>query len=294
MRMPGSMKFCCVTPCLNAAQHIERTMRAVLGQSYLLREGSALHYTIQDGGSRDDTLAVAERVAAEFADRSNIRVQVVSTPDGGMYDALARGFEQTPPGDVQAYLNAGDLFAPGAFEIVSEIFDRHGVEFLTGMNARLNEAGHVVDVLLPPRYRRSLLQRGCYGTRLPCVQQESTFWSGRLHAAVDWQGLRTYRYAGDFFLWMSFSGLAPLEVVSAMLGGFCVHEGQLSAMHARDYADEARRTPPHGGLRLRLSASLERWRWAMPNRIKRRLNPEMFVFSPAQHAYVRAGSLARA
>ena len=294
MLVPGSMKFCCVTPCLNAALHIERTMRAVLGQPYLMREGSALHYTIQDGGSRDGTLAVAERVAEEFSGHDNIRVQVVSAPDGGMYDALALGFEQTPLGDVQAYLNAGDLLAPGAFDIVAEIFDRHGVEFLTGMNTRLNEAGHVVDVLLPPRYRRSLLQQGCYGTCLPCVQQESTFWSGRLHAAVDWQRLRTYRYAGDFFLWKSFAGLAPLEVVSAMLGGFCVHDGQLSAVHARDYAHEALGMLTRGGLLTPLSASLERWRWAMPNRIKRRLNPHMFVFSPTQRAYVRAGSLARA
>lgn len=294
MQVPGSMKFCFVTPCLNAAQHIERTMRAVLGQSYLMREGSALHYTIQDGGSRDGTLAVAERVAAEFSGHDNIRVQVVSAPDGGMYDALALGFEQTPLGDVQAYLNAGDLLAPGAFDIVAEIFDRHDVEFLTGMNTRLNEAGHVVDVLLPPRYRRSLLQQGCYGTCLPCVQQESTFWSGRLHAAVDWQRLRAYRYAGDFFLWKTFAGLAPLEVVCAMLGGFCEHEGQLSAVHARDYADEARRTLPPSTSPLQMIARLERWRWVMPNRIKRRLNPGMFVFSPAQRAYVRNGQLVRA
>lgn len=285
------MKFCCVTPCLNAERHIERTMYSVLEQSILERYGATLVYTIQDGGSRDGTLAVVERVAEQFSARDNICIHVASVPDSGMYDALAKGFERSPPCDVYAYLNAGDMYSEGAFDIVSAIFKGYDVHFLTGMNTVLNEAGHVVDALLPPRYRRSLLELGCYGTLLPCVQQESTFWSGRLQAAIDFTRLREYRYAGDFFLWQSLAGLAPLEMVSAWLGGFCVHEGQMSVVHSRDYLAEVRRTVPRIPPGAYFGARAEKLLWHLPNKLKRRLNPEMFVFDSASNVYLPAGQL---
>lgn len=285
------MRFCCVTPCLNAERHIERTLLSVLGQSMLARSGATLDYTIQDGGSRDGTLALVERLVRQFSGRDNIRIHVVSVADSGMYDALAKGFECSPPCDVYAYLNAGDMYSAGAFDIVAGIFKGYGVHFLTGMNTILNEAGHVVDTLLPPRYCRSLLEQGAYGTLLPCVQQESTFWSGKLQAAVDLDRLRKYRYAGDFFLWQSFARQAPLEVVSAWLGGFCVHEGQLSAVHLKDYLAEARRTIPRIPTVAYMGARAEKLLWHLPNKLKRRLNPGMFVFDSASNIYIPAGQL---
>jgi glycosyltransferase involved in cell wall biosynthesis len=285
------MKFCCITPCLNAESHIEHTMRSVLDQLALGRPETELEYTIRDGGSRDRTLSVIGRVVEQYSGKKNIRIHVASEPDAGMYDALAKGFERSSVCDVYSYLNAGDRYAPDSFGIVAGIFQQHAVHFLTGINTILNEAGHVVDAFLPPRYKRSLLEQGCYGTLLPCVQQESTFWSGRLHAALDFEQLRAYRYAGDFFLWQSLAKLAPLDVVSAMLGGFCIHEGQLSAAHAQEYLAETRRTLTRMSPGVFMRSRAEKLRWYLPNRLKRKLNPGMFVFDPATNSYMPASLL---
>ena len=38
-----------------------------------------------------------------------------------MYEALAKGLSLAT-GDVVAYLNAGDYYHPGAFDVISEVF----------------------------------------------------------------------------------------------------------------------------------------------------------------------------
>jgi len=106
------MRFSVITPCRNAAAHIAETAASVLGQS-ALRDGDELEYIVCDGGSTDGTLEALRALAAPA-------MRVISEPDGGMYDALARGL-RLATGDVVAYLNAGDYYHPHAFRAVREI-----------------------------------------------------------------------------------------------------------------------------------------------------------------------------
>jgi glycosyltransferase involved in cell wall biosynthesis len=58
-----SMKFSVITPCLNAAAHIEETVASVSAQA-ALRDGSAsLQHIVCDGGSTDGTLDILQRIA---------------------------------------------------------------------------------------------------------------------------------------------------------------------------------------------------------------------------------------
>jgi hypothetical protein len=66
------------------------------------------------------------------------------------------------------------------------------------------------------------------GTHLPFIQQESTFWRRRLVEKVDLGLLRTYKLAGDFFLWHTFAKHTNLFIVKTLLGGFRVSKNQLS------------------------------------------------------------------
>src|SRR5262245_19402311 len=107
------VKFSVITPCLNAASHIEETITSVGGQA-ALRDGSAtLEHIVCDGGSTDGTLEILRRM-----ERPHMRIS--SQKDRGMYDALARGLREAS-GDLVAYLNAGDYFHPHAFTVVSEV-----------------------------------------------------------------------------------------------------------------------------------------------------------------------------
>ncbi len=212
-----------ITPCFNAERWVAETMTSVLRQNAVTSGRVALQYIIVDGGSSDATLAAIESAAARRND-----VEVISEPDDGMYDALAKGLSRAR-GDICSYINAGDVYHPHALSAAAGVFEAGLARWLTGFHTVANEAGAVTDVRLPWRYRREFFECGFYGTRLPVVQQESTFWSGTLNGHLDLDRLRTFRLAGDFYLWRTFAEHEELRIAQAMLGTFRKVPGQLSS-----------------------------------------------------------------
>ena len=259
------MRFSVVTPCLNAAPLIEETIASVAAQS-ALRDGSAgLQHIICDGGSTDGTLEILRRLEQPH-------MRILSQQDRGMYDALARGL-RLADGDVVAYLNAGDYFHPRAFAVVQEVMAAHPqCRWLTGYAVTYNEAGAAVRFVLPYRFRRRLHRCGAYGRFLPFVQQESTFWKRELMDGVDFERLAGFRLAGDYYLWRCFAERADLHVVSAHLGGFRQHAGQLSEDHGAYFAEMRRLAEPPGPLAMVL-ALCDKLMWHAPAGVKKMANP---------------------
>jgi glycosyltransferase involved in cell wall biosynthesis len=260
-----SVKFSVITPCLNAAALIEETAASVLNQS-AVRDGSVqLEYIVCDGGSSDGTLDILRKLAAPA-------MRVDSRADGGMYDALARGLGAAT-GNVVAYLNAGDYFHPHAFSVVRELMLANaGCRWLTGWAIAFNLSGAAVRHELPPRYRRRLHRCGAYGRQLPAVQQESTFWRRELQAGVDLARLARLRLAGDYYLWRCFAETDELHIVSAQLGGFRIHPGQLSADRA-GYRAEMRQLAVEPGALDRFLMLYDKVTWYLPPAVKKALNP---------------------
>lgn len=227
-----------------------------------------LQYLVCDGGSRDRTLDVVREVCGAAAD-------VRSAPDHGMYDALAEGLGRAT-GDVVGYLNAGDLYAPTALDVVADVLDHAGSPWVTGRIVTQDEEGAVLMDVLPFRYRRELLAKALYGTSwLPFfVQQESTFFARRLLTHVDLGALSRFKLAGDAFLWASLATVAELTVVDARLGSFTVHAGQLSE-NRRGYASEVAHGAGRPSPRDYARALAERALWHAPTAVQRRLAPPL-------------------
>ncbi|NRB39309.1 MAG: glycosyltransferase [Pseudomonadales bacterium] len=232
------MKFFCATPCFNAEKYIEETMLSVLTQKSLHSNEHSLFYVIQDGESSDKTIAIAKNIAQKYTHRDNIEVKIISEKDTGMYDALSKAFCLNKGSEAFSYINAGDLYSQNAFEIVADIFTTQSVHFLTGLQTIYNEKGHTISSFLPFDIKKSLLLQGFYGSVLPHIQQESTFWSQDLQTRIDLSKLKEFKYAGDFFLWHSFIQHKPLFIVSAWLGGFKIHNNQMSDVFKQDYENE--------------------------------------------------------
>ncbi len=272
------MNFSIVTPCLNAASRLRETMESVLGQRALLEGRAELEYIVCDGGSSDGTAELA-------ASMNHASVRVSSVPDSGMYEAVSRGL-QMATGDIVAYLNAGDVYQPTAFDVVQELMSRPSVEWLTGCAVEVSDESAPVGFMQPFRYRRRLIERGAYGTILPFVPQESTFWRRTLHDTVDFDRLSRYRLAGDYFLWLSFSSRAALDVASAYLGGFRHHPGQLSTNRAA-YLEEMRLMTDPLTVLDRATGLIDRALWYAPRRVKKRLNRRhFFVFDHTLRRWV--------
>jgi glycosyltransferase involved in cell wall biosynthesis len=283
------MRFCCITPCLNAEAYIEHTIRSVVAQSAFAGGTNQLHYIIQDGGSADKTVEKARSLAEDYADNPNISIVIYSEKDRGMYDALGRALQKLPAGDICSYINAGDYYSPHAFEIVAELFTQHNLTFLTGLRCVYNDRNHLINCTLPYRYRKTLLLAGFYGTILPSIQQESTFWDFSLNAGIDYEILSSIRLAGDYYLWKTFIQAAPLYIVSAHLGGFKIHREQLSEKYRREYIRELRSLADKPGVLDYLIACIDKILWYTPNGVKKRCSADqIYQYDFKASAYIKS------
>src|SRR5205823_6601564 len=180
-------------------------------------------------------------------------------------DALAKGLRRAT-GEVVAYLNAGDFYAPAALDVVADVFEENPVSWITGCQFEHNDRGQVISSLLPYRYRRRLIRAGLYGVRPILshhIQQESTFWERSLLETLDLERLARCRLAGDYYLWTRFAQRADLRVVQSYLGGFTYHAGQQSeAIDA--YNREARELAERPGPADFAIAAFDAAAWLLP------------------------------
>jgi glycosyltransferase involved in cell wall biosynthesis len=122
-----------VTPSYNQGAYLEETIRSVLLQGY-----PNLEFIVVDGGSTDGTLAVIRRYEPWLA-------SWVSEPDAGQTDAIRKGVGRSS-GEILAWLNSDDLYAPGALAAVGARFARAPqVDLLYGDCAMIDEAGRPLD-----------------------------------------------------------------------------------------------------------------------------------------------------
>ena len=83
----NDIKVSIVTVCKNSGRTIEKTIRSVLCQTY-----KNIEYIIKDGGSEDDTLQICHRFEEEF-EKNGMTMKILSSPDGGIYDAMNKGID---------------------------------------------------------------------------------------------------------------------------------------------------------------------------------------------------------
>lgn len=93
-RSSGTLSI--ITACLNSQSTIEDCLASVKNQI------ESAQHIIVDGGSNDDTLAIAEKYCRG-------RDVIIPGPDKGMYDALNKGLDRAE-GDIVGLLNADDFY----------------------------------------------------------------------------------------------------------------------------------------------------------------------------------------
>ncbi len=258
--MPGPL-VSIVTPSLNQGRFIRQTIESVLAQDY-----PHIEYAVIDGGSTDETAAVARDYAS--------RVRFVCEPDRGQSHAINKGFKMAR-GSVLFWLNSDDVILPGAVRhAVNGFAENPRAGAVYGEGYLMDESGRITrrfpytepfNLWKLVYLSDYILQQTAYFRR-EAIEQVG-YLREDLHYAMDWDLL--IRIGKKF----------PLHYVAEYMGVLREYEAaKTSAGGAARAAEIARLLREHTGLRLPpgaiiygLETYLRRWRKGIAESIPRAL-----------------------
>ncbi len=254
-----------VTPSLNQGRFLGETIDSVLGQDY-----PHIEYLIQDGGSTDESSAVA----AAFRHR----LTWISEPDTGQSNAINRGFRRAR-GALVGWVNADDVLRPGAItKIVDAATRQPNAGLYVGDGELIDEHGGLLRrVEVPCPLRLWDLVHFSF----PIVQPAAFF---RRDLVARLGGLQEdLCYAMDWDLVIRLAKLAPFENVSGVLAGQRIHGATKTATGGfRRYREIVGILRRHG--RRRLPAGALVYGVELVESILRGLLPSASARSPAEAA----------
>ena len=195
-----------VTPSLNQARYIERTIRSVLDQGY-----PNLEYFIYDGGSTDGSVEIISR----YAERLDYWV---SEPDGGQSAAINAGWDRAT-GEILAWLGSDDYYLPETLQTVGEHFRDHpGTLLLYGTCERVDQDGAYIGYV-GSRYRRGdmLFSRQVIPQPSSFLRRSLVNKIGSLDASL--------RYSMDYDLFLRAAKVTAPVFMDRHLSGATIHPG---------------------------------------------------------------------
>jgi glycosyltransferase involved in cell wall biosynthesis len=207
-------KIALVTPSFNQGVFLERTILSVLEQRY-----PQLEYVIQDGGSTDATPAILEQYRPQLT-------HVESRTDHGQAYAINAGFRRTT-GEIMAWLNADDLFLPGALAAVAGFFHTHPeIDVVYGQRICIDLHDQEIGRWLVLEGAERMLPWANY------LPQETIFWRRRIWERVGGMVDESYHFAMDWELFLRFYRCgATFARMPVFLGAFRVHPAQKTSHH---------------------------------------------------------------
>ena len=106
------MKFYIVTPTFNSLHWLRCCIRSVADQ---VAPGIEVHHHVQDGLSKDGTVAWLEAWKESHAETPGYTFTYDSRNDVGMYDAINKAWDAMPmDAGITAHLNSDEQYLPGA------------------------------------------------------------------------------------------------------------------------------------------------------------------------------------
>lgn len=208
-----------VTPSYNQGLFIEECIRSVLLQDY-----PNLEYMVIDGGSHDDTVGIVQKYAGALA-------HYVSEPDRGQAHAINKGWRRAS-GEILAWLNADDVYLPGAItHAVSTLMANPSVGLVYGNGYHISEQGKMLDAYPSEPFDLQRLGDTCY------ICQPTVFLRRHLAEAVDYVD-ETLRYALDYDLWLRIAQRSAFQFIPEFLAQSRLHKDCKTVKHAVPRARE--------------------------------------------------------
>ena len=144
-----------------------------------------------DGGSTDESPAIIQAYAKQHPGT----VSWVSEPDHGQADAINKGMKQAS-GEILAYLNSDDTYAPGAIATVVAFLKEHPeVHLVHGRGLHINPDGATINTYPSLPCDHKALSENCH------ICQPTAFWRREVSDTIGAFDA-SLRYALDYDYWI--------------------------------------------------------------------------------------------
>jgi glycosyltransferase involved in cell wall biosynthesis len=213
-----------VVPSLNQGSYLAEALQSLVDQSY-----PALEVVIQDGGSSDGSVGVAQAFARRYPDVFRVFVEA----DEGQADALNRGFARTQ-GTIMAYLNADDTYLAGALHrVAGELDPACGRAVVMGRCLFVGDGQRYAGVEHPAEFSSHFHHLAVWLRGCNTVPQPSVFW----HRSV-WDRCGgfdcTQHHVLDYDLFCRFSRCFHFHRIDQVLSTYRLHPASKTAQRTED------------------------------------------------------------
>lgn len=204
-----------ITPVFNGKLYLEQTIQSVLGQTY-----DNIEYIVIDGGSKDGSLKIIEKYAAQID-------YWQSEPDAGMYEAINKGLK-IATGDILAYLNSDDLYYPDSIKNAVEYFKKYPqADLIYGNCDFINLNGKFLYHYYYPKFKL----KSFVAMNTSTIPQQTTFWRRRIHEKVGYFDAQL-KMCGDFDFYAKAGKCCKIEHTKKILAQFRIHQTSLTSKQA--------------------------------------------------------------
>jgi glycosyltransferase involved in cell wall biosynthesis len=171
-----------------------------------------IEYLVVDGGSSDGSRGILERYADRLA-------WWVSEPDAGQTAALNKGFGRAK-GEILAWLNSDDVYAPGAVrDAVEYLTTRPEIGMVYGAADYIDASGRRLGRFPAASTDYTRLRRGYVH-----IPQQAAFFRARLWKMVGPLD-SSFHFAMDYDLWLRIAAISPIAFHNRRWAGFRLHPG---------------------------------------------------------------------
>jgi glycosyltransferase involved in cell wall biosynthesis len=220
------LKISIVTPSLDQERYIARAISSVIGQ-----EGDFdLELIVVDGGSTDGTVGILKEFDRKIRQRPTARIKFFwqSEKDRGHVQAVNKGL-RLAGGDVLAFLNSDDSYAPGAFQKVVDFFATNPkIIWVTGKCRIIDRQERVIRKWVTT-YKNILLKNYSYPLLLTenFLSQPATFWRKRVYEEFgDFN--ESQGYSLDYEYWLRLGQKYKPGFINDYLANFRLHPASKS------------------------------------------------------------------
>jgi len=208
-----------VVPSFNQAQYLGETLQSLVDQDY-----PRLQVVIQEGGSTDGSVAIAEDFAARYPEVFQVYVE----QDSGQADAINRGFAKAK-GDILAFLNSDDTYYPSILHrVAAEIDPARDRYIVMGRCLFTGESSRYAGVEHPAEYSSHFEQLAIWKRGYNLIPQPSVFWHRQVWEECGPLDVSEH-HALDYDLFCRFSRRFVFHRVDELWSTYRMHDASKSS-----------------------------------------------------------------